>query len=149
MALHDYRFRSEWSLDVPARAVFDAVVDLMSYPAWWPDVRSVREVDPETAELVCRSVLPFALVVRMRREVQDEAAGTLRVAISGDLRGSLGATIAEHDGPGVRLRIDQDVEVTKSALRLLTPLCRPLFRANHAAMMRRGRRGLQRYLAEV
>lgn len=45
-----------------------------------------------------------------------------------------------------RLVIDQRVVVTKPLLRALAPVARPLFRANHTLMMRRGQRGLRAYL---
>jgi hypothetical protein len=144
--LTHYRFRSVWSLDVPGSVVFDAVVDLLNYPTWWPDVRAAREIDDDTAELTCRSTLPYALVVRMRRAEQDPAAGRLAVTLTGDLEGHLGATV-RTDRDRTVLAIEQRVHVATPLLRLLSPVARPLLRANHAAMMRRGRHGLQRHLA--
>ncbi|GAB3903320.1 hypothetical protein GCM10029964_095080 [Kibdelosporangium lantanae] len=49
-------------------------------------------------------------------------------------------------GAGVRLEISQDVVVNKWLLRTLSPVARPVFRANHAVMMRRGQLGLRRFL---
>ncbi|MFE0023152.1 SRPBCC family protein [Amycolatopsis sp. NPDC059021] len=142
-----YRFRSTWLLPAVApERVFGAVVDLESYPRWWADVRSVRQLDEDTAELVCRSRLPFRLVVRMHRDQQDERAGRVRVRLSGDLEGVLAGTI----GPareGTRLEIAQDVLARKPLLRKLDTVARPIFRVNHALMMRRGHRGLLGYLA--
>lgn len=144
--LNDYRFRHTWFLPAPARAVFDAVVDLENYPRWWPDVREVRKVDDDTAELVCRATLPFRLVLRMRRAEQDETTGRLRVWLAGDLDGSLAAKVT--GGPvGTRLDITQEVVAAKPLLRKLSPVARPVFRFNHELMMRRGRRGLRARLA--
>lgn len=141
-----YRFRSTWLLPgtEPGR-VFGAVTDLGGYPRWWSDVREVRRVDDDTAELVCRARLPFRLVVRMHREHQDERTGRLRVRLTGDLEGVLEGTVrpAEH---GTLLEITQDVLARKQLLRRLDAVARPIFRANHALMMRRGRRGLQTHL---
>jgi polyketide cyclase/dehydrase/lipid transport protein len=147
VSLHDYRFRNVWSLQVAARHVFNAVTDLANYPLWWPDVRSVRRVDDDTAELTCRALLPYALVFRLHRAEQDERAGWLRVAITGDLEGYCQGVVApEHPG-AARLEISQRVVVTKPLLRRLAPVARPLFRVNHAVMMFRGQRGLRSYLA--
>jgi hypothetical protein len=146
VSLHDYLFRDTWLLDVPAHRVFDAVVDLASYPLWWPDVRSVTQVDDDTAELYCRALLPYALVVRMRRAEQDERTGRLRVEMTGDLEGYLAGVVGERTG-GASLAITQKVVVRKRLLRRLAPVARPLFRLNHAVMMRRGRHGLRGYLA--
>lgn len=146
MTLNDYRFRNVWSVGAAAGRVFDALVDLTSWPRWWPDVRAVHRIDDDTAELLCRSTLPYALILRLRRAVQDERSGRLRVDMTGDLEGYTDAVVAPHD-VGAQLAIDQRVVVTKPLLRTLAPVARPLFQVNHALMMRRGRRGLRAYLA--
>ncbi|NKQ58794.1 polyketide cyclase [Amycolatopsis sp. K13G38] len=141
MALNSYRFRDVWLVPAPAPAVFQAVVDLAGYPQWWPDVRSVVQIDEDTAEIVCQATLPYRLVVRMRRAEENETAGRLAVHLDGDLRGSLAARVSSH-AIGAMLDIHQDVVATKHLLRMFAPVARPLFRVNHALMMRRGRRGL-------
>lgn len=145
VALNDYWFRNVWSVGAAAGRVFDALVDLTNWPRWWPDVRAVQQIDDETAELVCRSTLPYALTFRLRRAVQDERAGRLRVEMTGDLEGYTEGLVAPHV-TGARLAIDQRVALNKPLLRTLAPVARPLFVANHAAMMRRGQRGLRTYL---
>jgi len=142
-----YRFSSTWLLPGTApERVFGAVTDLAGYPRWWSDVRTVRRVDDDTAELICRSRLPFRLVVRMHREHQDERAGLMRVRLSGDLDGVLAGAVRAA-GADTLLQITQDVQARKELLRRLDAVARPLFRANHALMMRRGHRGLSAYLA--
>lgn len=142
-----YRFSSRWLLPGTApEQVFGAVTDLAGYPRWWSDVRTVRRVDDDTAELICRSRLPFRLVVRMHRDHQDERAGLMRVRLSGDLDGVLAGAVRAA-GAGTLLEITQDVQARKELLRRLDTVARPLFRANHALMMRRGHRGLSAYLA--
>jgi hypothetical protein len=146
VSLNDYRFRNVWSLQAAAHRVFGALVDLASYPAWWPDVRSVSRIDDDTAELTCRALLPYALVFRLRRAEQDERSGRLRVDMSGDLEGYCEGIVAADPRRGARLEIAQEVVVNKPLLRGLAPLARPVFLANHAVMMWRGQRGLRRYL---
>ncbi|MCT2587000.1 polyketide cyclase [Actinophytocola gossypii] len=144
MTLNDYRFHAVWSLPAAASRVFEALVDLTSWPLWWRDVRAVHRVDDDTAELVCRSTLPYALIFRLHRAVQDERSGRLRVDMTGDLEGHTEAVVT---GTGVaHLVIDQQVVVTKPLLRAFAPVARPLLLANHALMMRRGQRGLRTYL---
>jgi Polyketide cyclase / dehydrase and lipid transport len=147
VGLNEYRFRNVWSIEVAAARVFRAVIDLGNYPRWWPDVRSVREVDGDTAEFTCRALLPYALVFRLHRDVQDENAGHMRVDMTGDLEGYVQGIIAAEDHGRASLEISQEVVVHKKLLRRLAPIARPLFLANHAAMMRRGHRGLRAYLA--
>jgi hypothetical protein len=140
-----YRFRDAWVLPASPKAVFDAVVDLAAYPLWWRDVRSVSQVDDDTAELVCRSRLPYDLTLRMHRDRQDEDSGHVRVRLSGDLEGTLDGELSPAAG-GTLLEITQEVEARKPLLRKLDRVARPLFRINHALMMRRGQRGLRSYL---
>lgn len=140
-----YRFRNIWLLEAAPSTVFEAVIDLAAYPNWWSNVRSVSRIDEETAELICRSALPYRLVLRMRRAEQDELAGRLRVDLTGDLEGSLAGFITDS-GWGTRLEITQEVVARKPLLRRLDPVARPVFRVNHALMMRRGRLGLRTYL---
>jgi hypothetical protein len=45
-------------------------------------------------------------------------------------------------GDNSRVRYEQDTELCQPLLRRLSPLCRPLFRANHRLMLRSARRGL-------
>ena len=146
MALNDYRFRDVWSVAANTALVFDTLVDLLNWPRWWPDVRAVRQVDDDTAELTCRAVLPYALTFRVHRAAQNADAGLLRVDMTGDLDGYCEAVVHRGDH-GSRLAIDQRVAVTKPLLRALAPIARPFFTANHAAMMRRGQRGLRGYLS--
>lgn len=146
MSLNDYRFRSLWSVRAATSRVFDALVDLTSYPRWWPDIRAVDRVDEDTAEVVCRAVLPYALTFRLHRAVEDPAGGRLRVDMTGDLEGYVHGEVAEHREAGALLAISQRVVVAKPLLRTLAPVARPLFRANHAVMMRRGQRGFRAYL---
>jgi len=141
-----YRFRSVWTLRAPAAsAVFDVITDPGTYPLWWPDIHGVGRVDDDTAEVICRSLLPYALTFRMHRREQDLAAGRMLIGLTGDLEGVTRGRILPG-GPGLRLEISQDVVVNKWLLRTLSPVARPVFRANHAVMMWRGQLGLRRFL---
>ncbi len=147
VSLNEYRFRNVWSLNVAATRLFGALVDLANYPRWWPDVRAVHKVDDDTAEFTCRAILPYDLVFRLHRDEQDERTGLLRVNMTGDLEGYVQGIVAADEPAAARLEISQEVKVNKTLLRRLAPVARPLFRANHAAMMWRGHRGLRTYLA--
>ncbi len=146
MSLNDYSFRSLWSVRAATSRVFDALVDLTSYPRWWPDIRAVNRVDDDTAEVTCRALLPYALTFRLHRAVEDPATGRMRVDMTGDLEGFVQGEVAPHREAGALLAISQRVVVTKPLLQALAPVARPLFRANHAVMMYRGQRGFRAYL---
>jgi hypothetical protein len=146
VGFNDYRFRNVWSVPADTARVFDTLVDLLNWPRWWPDVRAVHQLDDDTAELTCRAVLPYALTFRLHRAEQNAGTGLLRVDMTGDLDGYCEAVVSGN-GHGSRLAVDQGVAVTRPLLRALAPVARPLLIANHAAMMRRGQRGLRAYLS--
>ncbi|WP_253865618.1 SRPBCC family protein [Prauserella halophila] len=146
MPLNRYLFRTTWLVPSPSDAVFAALVDLAGYPDWWPDVRSVTKVDDDTAELVCCASLPLALRLRMTRVEENASAGRVAVALSGDLEGTLTGQLVPG-GSRTRLDIRQQVVARKPVLRSLSPVAHPVFRLNHALMMRRGLRGLRAHLS--
>jgi len=140
-----YRFRSLWVLDAPLDDVYGALADPEGYPRWWPQVREVTPVDGHSGVLRIRSVLPYDLVLTAREVRRDRAAGVLEIAMTGDVDGWARWTLVP-DGSGTRARYDQEVHVTKPSLRRLAVPGRAAFRANHALMMRAGRRGLAAHL---
>lgn len=141
-----YRFRSVWHLDAPADHAYEALRDLTSYPQWWPQVRDVRALDHDEAAMLCRSALPYDLRLVVQRRVQDPAAGVLEARLSGDLEGVSRWTIATTGG-GCRALFEEDVVTTRPLMNALAVVARPLFRLNHAWMMRGGQRGLRCFLA--
>ncbi|MGC5564486.1 SRPBCC family protein [Streptomyces sp. FR-108] len=140
-----YRFRSLWILAAPPDDVYGALADAERYPRWWPQVREVTPVDEVSGVIRIRSVLPYDLVFTAREVRRDRAAGILEIAMKGDVDGWARWTVTA-DGPGTRARYDQEVQVTKPLLRRFAVPGRPAFRANHALMMRAGRRGLAAHL---
>ncbi len=140
-----YRFRSLWSLDAPPDGVHDVLADPEGYPRWWPQVREVTRLDALSGVLRIRSVLPYDLVLTAREVRRDRAAGILETSMTGDVDGWARWTVVP-DGRGTLARYDQEVRVTKPLLRRLAVPGRPAFRANHALMMRAGRRGLAAHL---
>ncbi|MEO3975227.1 SRPBCC family protein [Streptomyces sp. CAU 1734] len=142
MDWNHYRFHTVWELTAPPDAVFAALERPVDYPLWWPQVRSVVQLDEERGTARIRSFLPVGLTVTARAVRHDPVAGILEVRLGGDLEGWVRWTVTAGSG-GARAVYDQTVEVRKPLMRRLAPLCRPLFRANHAAMMRAGRRGLE------
>lgn len=143
-----YRFRAVWELPAPPARVYPALERAEDYPDWWPQVREVTPVDADTGVIRIRSVLPYDITVTARAARRDPAAGVLEIGMSGDLVGWARWTLTAA-GPGTRARYDQDVHVTTPLLRWLAVPGRPFFRANHALMMRAGRRGLRARLEAV
>lgn len=148
-------FHHEWLLADQPEVVFAALADVQHYPAWWPQIRSVIPrgfSDPDRGTARVRSFLPVSLLLQVTREAQDPGRGLLRVALVGDLLGWSQWSL-QADRGGTRARFDQEVMIGPSAgwaLRVLSRrgrAGRAVLTANHAWMMRCGRRGLRRYLA--
>ncbi|MFD9464111.1 SRPBCC family protein [Streptomyces sp. NPDC060027] len=143
-----YRFHSVWELPAPPADVYTVLERAENYPRWWPQVREVTRVDDETGVIRVRSVLPYDITFTAGAVRRDPVAGVLEIAMSGDLDGWARWTF-DAAGPGTRARYDQEVRVTTPLLRRLAVPGRPFFRANHALMMRAGRRGLRAHLEAV
>lgn len=144
-SLTRYRFRDTWLVPGSAERAFEVLADLGAYPRWWPPVREVRRIDEDRAFVRIQASLPYTLRLRLDRRVQDREAGLLEVGIAGDLEGFARWRIEPRDG-GALLRYEQEVVTRKRSLNVLAPVARWAFIANHAAMMRSGRRGLRAYL---
>ncbi|QDY75899.1 SRPBCC family protein [Streptomyces qinzhouensis] len=140
-----YRFRSVWDLDAPPGSVLAVLARPADYPRWWPQVREVTLLGEDRGTVRVRSLLPYELNLGVRAVRSDLAAGVLEITMYGDLDGRARWTVTAH-GRGSRAVYEQEVEVRRPLLRRLTGPARPLLRANHALMMRSGRRGLTAYL---
>ncbi|GAA2560485.1 SRPBCC family protein [Streptomyces levis] len=148
MDWNHYRFRSLWPLPVPPAAVYEALERPEDYPRWWRQVREVTRLDDTSGVVRIRSVLPYDMTFTAREVRRDPGAGVLQIAVSGDIEGWARWTVTPR-GTGSLARYDQVVTVTKPLLRRFAVPGRPVFRANHALMMRSGRRGLLRHLRTV
>ncbi|MFD3533157.1 SRPBCC family protein [Streptomyces sp. NPDC058664] len=148
MDWYRYRFRSVWRLAAPPDAVYAVLERAEEYPRWWPQVREVVPVDDTTGTARFRSLLPYEIVVTARALRRDPAGRVLEVGLGGDLEGWACWTVGP-EGTGTRVVYEQEVEVRARLLRALAVPGRPVFRVNHALMMRGGRRGLATHLLRV
>ena len=140
MSTQRFVFHHEWSLPGPAEPVVAALADIEHYPRWWPQIRSVEQLDDRSGQVGIRSLLPITLHVVLTRDIEDHEGGRLRVVLDGDLSGWAQWSIASSGGATTAV-FDQDVRVAARVSRAAT-LAPAVLRANHAWMMRQGRRGL-------
>ncbi|NKI44024.1 SRPBCC family protein [Streptomyces physcomitrii] len=145
-----YRFRSVWYLPARPALVGAVLEDAENYPLWWPQVREVLPLDEHSGRARFRSVLPVDLVVTARERRRDPGSGVLEIEMSGDLQGWARWTVRTGPGgAGTRAVYEQEVEVRKPLMRRLAVPGRAVFLANHALMMRAGRRGLRAHLERL
>ncbi|MCD0480984.1 SRPBCC family protein [Streptacidiphilus sp. ASG 303] len=141
-----YRFASRWELAAPPGDAWRVLEDVPRYPLWWPEVRSVRRTDDRRGVFTVRSLLPYVLVFGAEQVRRDPAAGVLEAALDGDLCGWSRWTVTPRPG-GSLVLFEEDVRPGRPLMRRLALPARPAFTANHALMMRSGRRGLAAFLA--
>lgn len=144
--LTHYVFQSIWSVAASFDDVCSVLADVRTYPAWWPEIRSVEDLGEGRFQMVARSLLPYELRFVSEARPGHGARGIIDARLSGDLEGFARWTVGEVDG-GCRLVYDQEVDTHKRLLNVLAPVARPGFRLNHTLMMRHGQAGLRTFMA--
>src|SRR5262245_17169362 len=152
MPASTYSFVTHWEVDAPIDAVWAELYRPIDWPRWWRGVLSVDQLEPGDADglgsyyrIVMRSALPYRLRfnVRTTRLVRP----TIIEAVSdGELKG-IGLWTLTVQRAGTAIRYDWNVEATKSWMRALAPIARPVFEWNHDVIMRWGLEGLEERLA--
>lgn len=149
----EYEFSSEWRIEAPRAAVWAVVRDPTGWPLWWNGLERVellRAGAPSGAgaawRFVWRGALPYRLVVDIA-VVKSEPPAYLEATVSGGLRG-VGRWRLRDDGSATLVDFEWHVGGPRRWMRFVAPLARPLFRRNYDGLMRAGRDGLARHLAE-
>ena len=142
-----YVFQSVWHVDAPFEDVYTVLSDVPSYPAWWPEIRTVTILGNNRFEMVARSTLPYELRFVSEEDTSHRGPDVIPARLSGDLEGFARWTIVKLPAGGCRLIYDQEVDTNKRILDTLAPLARPAFKLNHSLMMRHGQAGLRTYMA--
>jgi len=149
MGIHDYHFVTRWLVPGTPREVSDVLGNPDDLPRWWPSVYLEAEpVAPggpdgvgRATRLVTRGWLPYRLAWTLRVTESRDPHGFL-IEMEGDLAGR-GEWSFESAGAWVGVSFDWRVEARKPLLRLLAPVLRPAFEANHRWAMRRGEESLK------
>jgi quercetin dioxygenase-like cupin family protein/uncharacterized protein YndB with AHSA1/START domain len=148
----EYVFVDEWDVAAPQQAVFDALSDVRTYPQWWrPVYLGVESGEPSGVGHVAiqhfKGRLPYRLTTRTTT-TRHEPPRLLEVDVTGDLRGRGTWTLTPNGGDRTHVRFDWRVFADRPLLRVLTPILRPAFRANHDWAIARARDGLEPYAAQ-
>ena len=145
---------SFWRVEGTVDEVYEVLTSPMEFVRWWPSVYlKVEELEPGDADGVGRVVrlctkgkLPYTLNW-VAKAVEIERPHRIVVQASGDLEGT-GEWRLSQSGECVEIRYSWTVYVTKSWMKLLLPLLRPVFVANHRWAMQEGESGLKRELRD-
>ncbi|HLX30926.1 MAG TPA: SRPBCC family protein [Casimicrobiaceae bacterium] len=146
-----YRLVTEWRIDAPLDALFDALSTPADWPAWWRYVDRVEPVaqgDAHGIGAVWRytwsSRLPYRLTFDMTTTRSDRPH-----AIEGAARGELsgiGCWRLASDGDVSCVRYTWLVDTGKRWMNVAAPLFAALFAWNHDQVMKAGGEGLARRL---
>jgi hypothetical protein len=139
-----FTFVERWHLPDSLERVRDVLVDLERYPEWWPQVIAVAKLGPDDARVLCRSVLPYTLDLVLHAVSRE--LPTVEVEIGGTLEGFARWTLTPA-GTGTAMLFEQQVDVA-GPMAWAARLAGPVGRWNHQRMMRGGRAGLERRLAQ-
>ena len=135
-----YVFRDEWHVAAAPAQAWAVVRRVEDWPAWWPSVESVTRAAADAASEVWtfafRTRLPYRMVFDAT-VVRDEPLHGVRTTVTGRVEGEGRWEVAEVAG-GAAVRFDWRVRPRPAWMRLLSPLARPVFVWNHAALMREG-----------
>jgi hypothetical protein len=158
-----FRLVTTWRLPADVESTWAVLSDAsFTWPRWWPQLTAdvVDSTDDGTGSadvwsrvrVRVRSPLGFSLrfqlVLARSARPAGGRPGTSHLLASGDLEGTADVTVAS-DGPGrSTATLVWAVRLTRGGLigALLSVLPRRLLVVAHAAVMRGGERGLQRYL---
>ena len=150
-AARTYEYVTEWHLDAPLEAVWDAITDAAGWPRWWKHVKSVHMIRRGAANglgdvrrLRWGSRLPYGFTLEVST-IAVEPMSRLVGRARGDLEGT-GTWELARAGTGTCVRYTWRLELGSLWMRLVAPLMAPVFRWNHHAVMRDGGAGLARYL---
>jgi uncharacterized protein YndB with AHSA1/START domain len=144
-----YAFVDEWDVAAAPEAVYAALADGRTYPLWWrPVYIDVKADGPAVVGSVShqhfKGRLPYHLHTSTRL-VRLDPDRLIEAAVDGDLRGR-GIWTLTPVPTGTHIRFDWTVNADRRLLRVLTPLLRPAFRANHNWAISRAIDGLEPYL---
>jgi len=146
-----YLFVDRWFVPAQVEDVYDAIGAPLDYPNWWGDV--FPEVGGDDGPprpgrrnaFTARGFLPYKLHF-VGEVTEAERPRTIVMRLEGDFEGGGAWTFEEVEG-GTSAVLDWRPIVQKAGVKHLTPVLRPLFRANHNWTMRRGERHIADYLA--
>ncbi len=145
---------SHWRIPAPVESVWAALADPDGWPRWWPQVREVQTLRagaPDGLGALRRirwgTLLPYEIVIEVEA-IESVRHERLRGRSRGQLCGE-GLWLLRAGQGWTDVTYVWRVEPQQPWMRRLAPLLAPLFRWNHAGVMRAGEAGLRRHLAPL
>jgi mannose-6-phosphate isomerase-like protein (cupin superfamily) len=153
-AADQYRFLDKWFIPHPIDMVFEEISHVERYPIWWGEawkrVTPIGDTLPGNVgartEVIAGGFLPYTITLELEA-IRVERPHLIAVASRRDLEGPGTWQLREFEG-GTAVSYDWRVRAGKPLIRRFSPVVKPLFRANHTWVMRRGEPALTRWLAD-
>ena len=150
-----YEYVSGWQLDAPVEPVWRSLVDVETWPSWWPYVRHVQTLragqrggNAEGLGAIRRitwgSRLPYGFTLDVEA-VESQRHHRLAGRATGGLEGT-GVWELQPEGTTTRVRYTWKLALNTRWMRTAAPLMSPVFRWNHEGVMHGGAAGLARHL---
>jgi len=150
---NQYHFITRWRVRGTVDEIMDVLADATDLPRWWPSVYlEVQRLKPgdangigEEISLYTKGWLPYTLRWDFR-VAEVERGQRILIEARGDFVGHGEWTFAQDDA-WVDVVYEWSIQAEKPLLKLLTPLLRPIFSANHRWAMAKGLESLELELA--
>ena len=142
-----YHLTTRWSLDAPVGAVWTELSHPEGWPEWWKGVLAVRLLEPGDGGvgayrcITWRGVLPPRFTFNMRT-VKIQPRALIESVADGQLTG-VGRWQLTRSSAGTEVQHDWIVNVPLPGIPIIGSIAGLLFKWNHRALMRAGRRGLE------
>ena len=141
MALNEYHFVTHWRVRGTVAEILQILSDPEDLKRWWPSVYlDVTKRDDGTIELFTKGWLPYTL--RWSFRVTEERTDGFSLDAIGDFVGH-GDWRLTQDGELTDIVYDWRITAEKPLLRILSPILKPIFGANHRWAMARGEESLK------
>jgi Polyketide cyclase / dehydrase and lipid transport len=148
--MSSYHFITRWRVQATCEEVYRTLEDAEDLARWWPSVYldvKVREKGQaggvgKVVELFTKGWLPYTLKWKLRVAATDFPNGYALQAL-GDFVGQGVWTFRQVSPTICEATYDWNIRAEKPLLKLMTPLLRPIFSANHLWAMRKGEQSLK------
>ncbi len=139
--LNEYFFVTRWRIRGDVSEVRSILEDAEDLKRWWPSVYlDVKKRDDGSVELFTKGWLPYTL--RWSFRVTEQRQDGFALEAFGDFAGH-GNWIFGQDGDFANITYEWRIRAEKPLLRILSPILKPLFAANHRWAMARGDESLR------
>ncbi len=139
----EYRLLTIWHIEAPLEEVYEAILNSLRWPDWWPGVLKVEQAATGDAEGI-NNVRSYSLQGKLPYRLEFQVCTTRierLVAIEGAAQGDLDGIGRWHfsrQGAVSIVRCEWHVRTTRWWMNLIAPFARSMFIRNHALIMAQG-----------